>query len=82
MKNIILSRMAFKGITAKQLALKFGISEAEFSRKMAGERGWELDDLMELFALLGMVIMTEEEKDAYDIVRAMMKMGVLKSPSV
>ncbi len=78
MKNIILSKMALKGLTAKEMALKFGISEAEFSRRLSGDRGWHLDDLEKLFKDLGLVILTEEEKDAYDVVRTIMKLGMLK----
>ncbi len=78
MKNIILSKMALKGLNAKEVAGKFAISEAEFSRRMSGVHGWKLEDLERLFNMLGIVIMAEEEKDAYEVVRTMMKLGMLK----
>jgi len=57
----------------KQVALKMEISEAEFSRKINGERGFRLDELKKLFEILDLKITVNIGDDDRQLVKLMAK---------
>ena len=57
----------------KQVALKMEMSEAEFSRKINGERGFKLDELKKLYAILDLKIGTDIGDDDRQLVKLMAK---------
>ena len=57
----------------KQVALKMEMSEAEFSRKMNGERGFKLDELKKLFDILDLRIGQDIGDDDRQLVKLMAK---------
>lgn len=48
----------------KAVAFKLEMSEAEFSRKLNNERGWKLEEIKNLFEVLGLVL--GETEDNHD----------------
>jgi hypothetical protein len=57
----------------KQVALKMDISEAEFSRKINGERGLRLDELKKLFEILDLKVGVNIGDDDRQLVKLMAK---------
>ena len=57
----------------KQVALKMEMSEAEFSRKINGERGFKLDELKKLFEILDLRIGQDIGDDDRQLVKLMAK---------
>ncbi len=57
----------------KQVALKMEISEAEFSRKINGERGLRLDELKKLFEILDLKVSVNIGDDDRQLVKLMAK---------
>ncbi len=57
----------------KQVALKMGMSEAEFSRKINGERGFKLEELKKLFGILDLKIGTDKGDDDRQLVKLLSK---------
>jgi len=57
----------------KQVALKMEISEAEFSRKINGERGLKLEELKKLFEILDLKVAVNVGDDDRQLVKLMAK---------
>ncbi len=57
----------------KQVALKMDISEAEFSRKINGERGLRLEELKKLFEILDLKVSVNIGDDDRQLVKLMAK---------
>ena len=57
----------------KQVAFLMAISEAEFSRKINGERGFKLDELRKLFEILDLKIGANIEDVDRQLVKLMAK---------
>jgi hypothetical protein len=57
----------------KQVALKMEISEAEFSRKINGERGFRMDELKKLFEILDLKVSVHIGDDDRQLVKLMAK---------
>ncbi len=57
----------------KQVAFKMEISEAEFSKKINGERGFKIDEVRKLFEILDLKISTDIGNDDRQLVRLLSK---------
>jgi DNA-binding phage protein len=57
----------------KQVALKMGMSEAEFSRKINDERGFRLSELKKLFEILDLKIGADMGDDDRQLVKLLSK---------
>lgn len=47
----------------KVVALKMGMSEPVFSKKLNGERGWKINELEKLFEITGITVSADGRRD-------------------
>ena len=57
----------------KQVALKMEMSEAEFSRKINGERGFKIEEFKKLFTILDLKVGIDIGDDDRQLVKLMAK---------
>ncbi len=57
----------------KQVAFKMEISEAEFSKKINGERGFKIDEVKKLFEILDLKIGSNIGDEDRQLIKAMAK---------